>query len=163
MWREFHPTGWVRLSIAEYHNEPVCAGFSVPFSDVHHLWKFGWSGEYRSLRPSDMLHWESILWAKGRGFKQLDLTQIDPEIATALASGEPVPPALQTRRLYGPTLYKTGFGGRVMLLPGTYSYFLNPLLRYAYSALGARLLRQEGFIKKLGRMAERVWGGSVGT
>lgn len=163
LWREFHPRGWARLSIAEYHDQPVCALFAMPFSDIHRLWKFGWSGEHRSQRASDVIHWDSIVWAKRKGFKQVDFVQIDPEIATALASGEPVPPALQTRRLYGPTLYKTGFGGQVTYLPGMYSCLINPFLRYAYSALGARLQRHGGLLKKLGRIAGRVWEGSVST
>lgn len=163
MWREYNPRGWVRLAIAEYHDKPVCAEFAVPFSDTCRLWKFGWSGEYRSQRASDTLHWDCIVWAKQRGFRQLDLVQIDPEIANALASGEPVPPDLPARRLYGPTFHKTGFGGGITLLPGTYSCFLNPVVRYAYSAVGARLLRQEGFTKTLGRIAGRVWGGTMDT
>lgn len=163
LWREFHPAGWARLSIAEYHNEPVCAIFAVPFSDIHRLWKFGWSGEYRSQRPSDVIYWDSILWARQRGFKQLDLVQIDPEIATALASGVSAPHGLQSRRLYGPTLHKMGFGGRIAFLPAPYSCFLNPLLQHAYSALGVRLLRQRGFSRTVGRIAGRIWGGSVGT
>lgn len=161
MWREFHPVGWVRLSIAEYRDEPVCANFAVSFSDTCRLWKFGWTGRHRKQRASAVLNWDSILWARQKGFKQLDLVQIDPAIATALASGEPVPPAWQTRRLYGPTLFKMGFGGQLTLLPGAYSCFLNPLLRFAYAAFGARLLRQGGFARTLGRVAGRIWSGSA--
>lgn len=163
LWREFHPSGWVRLSIAEYQNEPVCADIAVTFSDVYRLWKFGWSGKYRNQNASKLLRWDSIVWAKRKGFKQVDLVQVDPEIATALASGRPVPPGLQTRRLYGSTLHKMGFGGRVTLLPAAYSTFLHPFLQQAYSALGARLLQQRGLARTMGRIAGRIWGKSAGT
>ena len=131
-----HRLGWVRLCIAEHQGEPVCAEFSVSFSDTYRLWKFGWSGRYRNQNASDVIRWDNITWAKRMGFRRFDFVQVDPEVAAAITSGKPPLSELQSRRLYGSTLHKMGFGGKVTLLPGAYSCFLNPLLHHAYSAFG---------------------------
>lgn len=161
-WRELRPPGWARLSIAECDGDAVAAELAVPFSDTHRLWKFGWSGQYRNYNVSDVLCWDSITWARRNGFKHLDLVQVDPVVVAAMAKGNINQPEVMARRLYGPTVHKTGFGGRITHLPGAYSSFVHPTLRGLNPVYRIPLLRQVG-ARIAGWIAKRAWGRSAGS
>jgi lipid II:glycine glycyltransferase (peptidoglycan interpeptide bridge formation enzyme) len=85
-----------------------------------------WSGQHGSRRPNEALHWAAIQWAKRQGFRYYDFDGIQARTAKRIVKGEPLPDSM----LQSVTRFKLGFGGRVVLLPGSYSYICHPLLRW---------------------------------
>jgi lipid II:glycine glycyltransferase (peptidoglycan interpeptide bridge formation enzyme) len=152
LWREFGPLGWVRLAMAEYRGEPVCGEFGFAFSDVYRTWKFGWSGQHAAIKACDAVTWNSICHAKQHGFAEVDLVQVDLDVARAVSSGKPVPPDLQERRMFGPTFHKMGFGGRIVPLPHDYVCFPDPVLRLMYKTFGRHVLQRDLFVGLVDRV-----------
>jgi lipid II:glycine glycyltransferase (peptidoglycan interpeptide bridge formation enzyme) len=153
LWDAFHDRGWIKLHFAEYNGEKVCAALSFSFGDVFRIWKFGWSGRYEKIHPSNALYWALIKFAKNNGYRYFDMVSVDTEIARELEKNQEIPPKLQTRYFYGPTKFKMGFGGKVMHLPPAYCYFTNPLLRFFYNTLGRKMLHQ----KWLAHLINVIW------
>jgi len=153
LWNEFSPRGWVRLHLAEYCGEVVCAAFSFSFGDTFRLWKFGWSGEHGNISPSNVLYWRIIEEAKSDGFRFIDFVSLDTEIARNFESGAVITPELKTKPFYGPTIFKLGFGGKIVHLPEAFCYFPNPLFRLLYLFPGRMLLQSKSF----NNMMNSIW------
>ena len=130
MWRALSPPGYAKLFVAEYEGEAVAAQLVVPFGDTVIAKQFGWSGQHGQRQPNEALEWATIKWAKSRGYRYYDLEGIEPQAAEVLARGEKLPESMRQ----SPTFYKIGFGGEARLLPKTYCYLFNPLLRVAYKS-----------------------------
>ena len=151
MWRGFRPAGYVRLFVAEYRDEPVSAHWVIPFGDTLISKLAGWSGNHGKLRPNEVLEWEVIRWAKHQNLRYYDLEGIDPEAARLLVQGQPLPDRFQNT----PTSYKLRFGGRVALFPGAYDYLYNPLFRWGYKLVLARIIRSSLVKHVLNRLRTR--------
>jgi peptidoglycan pentaglycine glycine transferase (the first glycine) len=147
LWDNFYSKGWLRIHIAEYNKEPVCAGLSFSFGDTFRFWKFGWSGAYGKYSPNNGLYWKLIELAKQDGFRRFDLVYLETKVVNAIQQGLPVTPELEATHFYGPTHFKMGFGGDVMHLPGAYCYFPNPFIRKSYNIVGNLLLKQKWILK----------------
>lgn len=149
MWRILRPHGYICLLIAEYEGEPVSAHLLVPFRDTVIVKKVGWSGLHGDLRPNDVLYWESIMWARANGYRYCDLEGIELKAARVLLRGEHLPDSYRQT----PTFFKLGFGGKVTILPGSYDYVYNPLLRWPYNTVLSRVIRLPGVWGILERFA----------
>jgi len=165
LWDLFHEKGWVRLHLAEYNQENVCAALSFSFGDTFRIWKFGWSGKYGSLNPSNALYWRMIELAKSEGYRYIDLVSVDTEISKAMESGREITPALKARYFYGATVFKMGFGGKLLHLPYSYCYVPSPVLRFLFNTFGRSLLEQSWFNRLInlifGARNNRVSGGDA--
>ncbi len=140
IWDYFHPRGYVKLLIVELGGKPISAGIIFTFGNTVRFWKYGWSGDKREMYPNQLLYWELIRWSKNNGFRYFDIVQVDPYVTEYLGRGLPVIDKLKSRRLYGPTLYKIGFGGRVVRFSGPWFRFQNPMIRYFYRYFGSSLM-----------------------
>jgi lipid II:glycine glycyltransferase (peptidoglycan interpeptide bridge formation enzyme) len=128
MWSVFNAYGYIKLFLAEYAGEVVCAQLAILFGDTLLLDSIGWSGRYRERHPNEVLYWEVISWAKAHGYHYCDFNGVDARTA-AIAHLQP----LAVKQPW--TEFKLGFGGRVRLVPVTYDYIYNPLLRWGYTTL----------------------------
>jgi lipid II:glycine glycyltransferase (peptidoglycan interpeptide bridge formation enzyme) len=126
MCRILSPAGQFKLFIAEYEGQAVSGLLAVPFRDTVIYKRGAWSGQHGSRRPNEALHWAAIQWAKRQGFRYYDFDGIQARTAKRIVKGEPLPDSM----LQSVTRFKLGFGGRVVLLPGSYSYICHPLLRW---------------------------------
>lgn len=154
LWSEFHPRGWIRLHFADYNNEAVCALLSFTFGDTFRVWKFGWSGKFGNICPSNALYWKLIELSKHEGFRYFDFVSVDTDISKALRNGQEPTPKLKAKYFYGPTIFKMGFGGDLVHLPKAYCYFPNPFIRLLYNLFG-RFILQHNWIQKA---MNRLWG-----
>jgi peptidoglycan pentaglycine glycine transferase (the first glycine) len=148
IWDYFHPNGFVKLFLVESGGDPIAAGFIFTFGNTVRFWKYGWTGNLQKKYPNQLLYWEMIKWSKNNGFRYFDIVQVDPFITDHFSSGLPVTDELKSRSLYGPTLFKTGFGGKVIKFSGPWFRFQNPAIRYLYRHFGPSLMRMH-YTKKL--------------
>jgi lipid II:glycine glycyltransferase (peptidoglycan interpeptide bridge formation enzyme) len=137
IWQLYHPHGYVRLFLVEYNGEVVSAQLAVPFGDTVITKQCGWSGRYGNLGPNHVMEWTTMEWANAQGYRYYDLEGIDPSVAGLILNGGSLTEEL--KRQHGPAYYKLGFGGKVMLLPGTYDYVYNPMLRWCYVTVFPRI------------------------
>ena len=140
IWDNFHPKGYVKLLVAELAGKPISAGLIFTFGDTVRFWKYGWSGEEERKYPNHLLYWELIRWSRNNGFRYFDIVQVDSAVTDHLSLGLAVTDELKSRRLYGPTLFKTGFGGTVRKFSGPWFRFKNPVARRVYSHIGQRII-----------------------
>jgi len=131
MWRALAPHGYIRLFVAEHKGQVLSTLLAIPFGDTVIYKKGTWCGRHKHLHPNEVVHWAAIQWAKAQGYRYYDLEGIDRQAATRLLAGEP----LSTSMLKTTTRFKLGFGGQVRLLPTTYDYVYNPLLRWSYNTV----------------------------
>lgn len=128
LWRVFSESEYIKLFLIYYNNIPVSGIFSFAFKNSVQVWKVGWSGEYASSKPNNVIHWEVIKWAKQNGFNYVDLVQIIPEHAKAFMRNEKVGGPYA-----GVTKFKMGFGGKLVALPAplfqSYMPLISPFLR----------------------------------
>ncbi len=148
IWDHFHPDGFVKLFLIESGGDPVSAGLIFTFGRTARFWKYGWSGGLAKKYPNHLLYWELIKWSKKNKFRYMDIVQVDSRVTDHLAAGCPVTDELKSRRLYGPTFFKTGFGGKVVKFSGPWFRFGNPFLAYLYGHFGSLFFRKP-YLKKL--------------
>jgi peptidoglycan pentaglycine glycine transferase (the first glycine) len=141
IWDQFYPKGYVRLFLVELQGKPITAEIIFTFGDTVRLWKYGWSGEEEKKNPVRLLHWELIRWSKKNGFRFIDIVQVDPYVVDYLSHGFPITKELQSRPLYGPTIFKLCFGGKVLKFSGPWFRFQNPAVRFFYRSFGPALTR----------------------
>jgi len=141
VWDHFYPKGYLKLFVVESQGEPVSMGLVFTFGNTVRFWKYGWSEKEGKKQPNRLLYWEMIKWAKNNGFRFLDVVQIDPHIANHFWLGLPVTKELQSRRLYGPTVFKMSFGGKILNFSGPWFRFQNPLIGNFYRFIAPALAR----------------------
>lgn len=127
IWNALAPPGWIRLWLAECEGECVAGLLGLCFGSRVTLWKKGWSGRYRERNPNRLLTFEAIRWAQQNGFALFDIARLDKQLALALQRGE-TPGQSEAD---GRDLFFLGFGGRPVVLPDSFLYVANPLLRPA--------------------------------
>jgi peptidoglycan pentaglycine glycine transferase (the first glycine) len=153
IWDYFHPGGFANLLLVELEGNPVSVGFMFTFGNTVRFWKYGWSGEFSKKYPNQLLYWELIQWSKNNGFRYFDIVQVDPFIAEHFSSGLPVTDELKSRRVYGPTLFKTGFGGKVVKFSGPWFRIQNPIIRHVYQHFGPSLMNMPCTKKLISRIS----------
>jgi lipid II:glycine glycyltransferase (peptidoglycan interpeptide bridge formation enzyme) len=151
MWRVFQPQGHVKLFFAEVGGVPVSTLWLIPFGDTVTYKRGGWSGQQGSYQPNEAIHWAAIQWAKAQGYHYYDLEGIDRNAAEVLTRGEPLPDSAKQSQ----TSFKLGFGGHVRLLPEVYEYLPNPMLRWAYATIFAKVARSPLLVTALNRLRTR--------
>jgi lipid II:glycine glycyltransferase (peptidoglycan interpeptide bridge formation enzyme) len=150
LWRAFRPLGSARVFLATYEREVISALFLLAFGNTVYTMAVAWSGHHSDRRPNELLHWSAIQWARDSGYSFWDFSSIDPGAAAATVGGQSLPD--EVRR--STTFFKLGFGGDVVLLPDTYEFVLNPLLRPVYNAV-VPLYRSEALKRQLYRLRWR--------
>lgn len=135
LWSTFAPHGYIRLFLAEYEGEVVSTRLVIPFGDTVLFKMRGWSGHHGNRLPNEVLHWETVTWAKSQGYRYCDVDGIDVEVARAIVHGR----ALSEENVPNWTMFKLKFGGQVTLLPEIHQYIYNPLLRWGYTKLSPRI------------------------
>jgi len=144
IWSVFTPGEMVKLFVAEFEGEIVSAQLAIAFNDTVTNKLSVWSGKHGKHRPNEVLYWAAMEWAKSAGYRYYDLEGIELRIAQALLETGSVPESLK-----GPvTDFKLGFGGEIVVLPGSKDYFVNPLMRAAYNGFGRNFL-QNRFVSKI--------------
>jgi lipid II:glycine glycyltransferase (peptidoglycan interpeptide bridge formation enzyme) len=123
LWAALRPLGHVRMFVVELDGTPVSAAINLPFADTVRCWRYGWNGMHSDLAPNVFLHWKAIEWAKSEGYRYVDIVQVDGDLADRIKRKDPLTPADRANRLFGPTMFKTGFGGEVVRLPGPFCRF----------------------------------------
>ncbi len=143
IWSVFHPQKKVKLFIAEYEGEVVSAQLAIAFGNTVTNKLSVWSGKHGKHRPNEVLYWAAIEWAKSKGYRYYDLEGIELKIAQALRENGRVPDSLK-----GPvTDFKLGFGGDIVILPGSNDYIPNPLFRSIYNGFGKKFIQSRFFSK----------------
>jgi len=95
------------LAFAEFDGKVIVANLLIAFGDTVTYLHGGSDNEYRAMMGPQFLQWESILEAKGKGFKYYDFWGIAP-------NEDPKHPWA------GITRFKKGFGGLEVQYPGTF-------------------------------------------
>lgn len=136
LWRLFHAGESMKLFIAEHEGRMLCGLIVFGFGKWARAWRIGWSGKDEKLFPTQATYWAAIQWCKARGFQHFDVLGVDErdarEILLGRASDAPFHCSI--------TKFKSGLGGRYMMLPGEWCYFPNPILRTGFQWFGARLM-----------------------
>jgi peptidoglycan pentaglycine glycine transferase (the first glycine) len=122
IFRQFASQGDAVLYLAEHEGEPIATKMLIRFGDW--CWDmFGASSNNkRNLKPTYLLQYRCIQWAKARGCSYFDFRTI-PEI---LEPGE---------EMWGVYEYKKGFGGFSRLNMPTQDYVYRPLIYHAWRKL----------------------------
>ena len=129
LWKAFSGQGRIRVTFAEYAGEPVAGALCLILGDRVTLWKKGWSGAQRERHPNQLLTYEAIRWAHQNGYKIFDCAGMAYNTAVSLSRGEPLTDAQKQGRDF----FLLGYGAKPLLLPGSWIYFRNPVIRFAYS------------------------------
>ena len=128
LWRLFAPVHAARLLLAEHRGQAVSAILLLACGDTVTAKCAGWSGQYGSCHPNELIHWAAMKWAKAEGYRYYDFEGINPEMAAALS-------VCAKDRNFLPrnaASFKMGFGGDLRYLPETQVYIYQPLLRWIY-------------------------------
>lgn len=144
MYHLFTPHQHFKLLFAEHEGEILSAILLIAFSDTVIYKKGAWSGAKGNLRPNEALHWEAIKWAKTQGYRYYDFEGISRVAAQSVIAGEGIPD--EAMNTY--TRFKLGFGGEIRLLPHTFIYSRNPVIRW--------FSRQSRLIAMLGEIARII-------
>jgi lipid II:glycine glycyltransferase (peptidoglycan interpeptide bridge formation enzyme) len=114
-WQIFVPRNQARLFLAEYNGQ-LLAGIFVGLMAKQAVYLYGASSnEQRQLMPNYLLQWEAIRWAKQEGATSYDFWGI-PETDS------------QDEAMAGVYRFKSGWGGKIVCLPGNYEYLYHPLV-----------------------------------
>jgi len=137
LWKALAPRGCIKLFITEYEGEPVTAQLAVAFGDTMHHIERPWSGEHGNAKPNEVTVWEVLRWAVAEGYRSSDLYGIPRYLAESVLSGREIPldSASSAYR------FKLKFGGDVIVSPPSYHYVFNPVLRVAYRAIPAPIMK----------------------
>lgn len=131
VWQIFVTSGHIALFLAEYEGEAVAGVMLILFGDTAYARFGGWNGRHGKYEPNSFLRWTAIRWAKTQGYRWYDFMGIDETVARAVLRG-------QKPHGHGYSAFKLGFGGQVVLSPGTYDYMRQPFLFKSYKWLAAR-------------------------
>jgi peptidoglycan pentaglycine glycine transferase (the first glycine) len=110
------------LATAEYSGRVLVANIIIDFGDTRTYLHGATSNLHRNVMAQYGLHYFLIQDAKKKGMKKFDFWGIAPENA---GSNHP---------WFGITRYKTGFGGEIISMPGTYDFVRQPLFYGFYKA-----------------------------
>jgi lipid II:glycine glycyltransferase (peptidoglycan interpeptide bridge formation enzyme) len=138
VYRQFVARGDGHLFLAKFRGQIVSAALILVFGDrCYYKWGASASdSELQGLRPSSLMHWRIMTWAKTAGLKEYDLHGV-----SLLEQPGNAPEGVR--------LWKSGFGGRYVELVGEYDYVSSTFL--------ARLLPKMVACYSAYRYAATVW------
>lgn len=121
MWETLNPAGIAHLLLARYKGKILAAYIFFTFNNILYYPYGGSSRKHKEVMPAYAMMWEAIKFGKKAGCKIFDLwgclgPNPDP--------GDP---------WYGFHRFKTGFGGKLVELIGTYDLIINPYLYPLYN------------------------------
>lgn len=131
MWEAFSRRQWLRLFLTEKGSEPVGAMLLLTLGSWARVWRVGWSGTHENCFPNELIHWETIAWARQNGYRYYDFVGFDTKFAKALESGT----HLAEGEICKISKFKQGFGGQVMTLSSHLCYFPMSSIRLMASML----------------------------
>jgi lipid II:glycine glycyltransferase (peptidoglycan interpeptide bridge formation enzyme) len=143
LWVVFGESGHARLLIAEHDGTPLSAALLIAFGD-RVLYKIGgWHGSDGSPPgANELLHWTGITWARTAGYRYYDFEGIPLDVARAALAGNR---AVQ----HGVAFFKLGFGGDVVIYPGTYDLLPDGLPGSALRFVVPQVERWRGVVHHL--------------
>ena len=134
IWDELDSRGWIKLYLGTVNEEIICGIIVFPFGNVFRSYHWGYNDKYAEYHISDTMHWELIKKAKELGFKYYDFVDIDPDVAQAFLSSEPISEEIKAKYFYGPTTYKLQFGGQIVNYPERYVFYSDKMKQWIETA-----------------------------
>jgi peptidoglycan pentaglycine glycine transferase (the first glycine) len=115
LWESFAPAGQAWLQLAEHEGTALSASLLIAYGDTV-LYKIGaWGGEKGSPPgANELMHWTGMTRARAEGFAYYDFEGIPIDVARAVQGGA------EASSDMGVAFFKLGFGGDVVIYPGTY-------------------------------------------
>jgi lipid II:glycine glycyltransferase (peptidoglycan interpeptide bridge formation enzyme) len=150
LWSSMTPSQRITLRLAMYQGEAVSGGLFIRFGDTVTYKRGAWSGTHSAWHPNELLHWETMRWARTQGCRYYDLDGIDEAIAHRAEAGV----ASEVSDRQSVTQFKLGLGGTITWSPGAYELVANPVLR-ATSQLTRDVLRASGLTRNLEALLRR--------
>lgn len=147
LWRVFSPLGYVQLFLAEHEKECIAGAWAICFGNTFRSWKVGWTGEFGRLKPNQVLKWELIKWAKGKGYAYFDFFGISP-LAVTPPESKSIAPAAKIDSI---SKHKLRYGGKPHFYPPAYEYAYNPFVRFAYRNVFLKLSKCDKISKIVSR------------
>jgi lipid II:glycine glycyltransferase (peptidoglycan interpeptide bridge formation enzyme) len=143
LWTAFGTSGHARLLVTEHEGVALSAVLLVAFGDTV-IYKIGGWADLDGAPPgvNELAHWSAIEWAHHAGYRYYDLEGIPVELAQAMRAGDRAEPR-------GVAFFKLGFGGEVVLYPGTYDLLPDGLRGAALRYLLPRAERWRGVVQRL--------------
>jgi lipid II:glycine glycyltransferase (peptidoglycan interpeptide bridge formation enzyme) len=120
LWDAFGATGQARLLVVEHEGAPVSAALLIAFGDTV-IYKIGAWGGSPAPGSNELMHYTGMCWARAEGFRYYDFEGIPVEVAQTVLAGGPAPTS-------GVPFFKLGFGGEVVVYPGTGDVFFGRVL-----------------------------------
>jgi len=148
LWDQFSAAGGIELLVASVNDQPIYSMILLSLGKWSWAWRVGATNNCSSFHGAQVTYWEAIKLAKEQGCRVFDFLGIylGPEATVTqkqVVDGNPY---------QGITFFKLGFGGTTKKLPGAFGYFPNPLVRWALSVGGERLIRSKAFARMLSRL-----------
>ncbi|MCX6952862.1 MAG: GNAT family N-acetyltransferase [Verrucomicrobia bacterium] len=150
LWAKFAPSGKLQFFMAEKQGEVVATLLVFTCGRWARAWRYGSTGAHREDYPNDLMYWEAIKATKAEGFHFFDITGFDTKYARALVEGRVLPP----EEICKISLFKQGFGGKILVLNDNYCYFPNPVVRFLFKKLGPRLT-SSGIFERLEKLVSK--------
>lgn len=111
------------ILIAYYEDTPLAAYHLFLFKNRGYYVYGGSSDKYRNLMASNLLMWESLLFAKKNGCDTFDMWG---SLSKDYSNKHP---------WAGFTRFKEGYGGKFIEMLGSYDFIINPLVYYLYNLI----------------------------
>ncbi|MCL5960500.1 MAG: peptidoglycan bridge formation glycyltransferase FemA/FemB family protein [Chloroflexi bacterium] len=171
VWKLLRSRDMAQLLLATYGDEVIAGTMLFRLGPKAYYMYGASSGRHRNLKPSDLLQWESLRWAKSVGCTAYDMWGIPDEVGQAAALGQDLEDVEEGRiggkdhgngkgkngsagsktdasasALWGVYQFKRGFGGDVVRFAGAYDYVYSAS-RYLLWVRSVPLLRS--FIGKV--------------
>lgn len=135
LWDHLSPSGSIKLFMAEQAGRPLCGLIVIALGFWVRAWRIGWTGDEEKLYSTQAAYWTAIEWAKKQGYHHFDLMGLDERDVSELLLGR----SREQPFHCSITQFKVGFGGQLLLLPGEFCYFPNPVARWLFNRVGARI------------------------
>jgi lipid II:glycine glycyltransferase (peptidoglycan interpeptide bridge formation enzyme) len=146
LWDAFGTTGQARLLIVEHEGTPMSAGLLIAFGDTV-IYKIGAWGGGAVPGTNELMHYTAICWARESGFRYYDFEGIPVDVARTVLDGGPAP-------TNGVPFFKLGFGGDVVVFPGTHDVYFGRVLGAAVRRIAPRAERSRKVVHRIaGRAA----------
>lgn len=129
VWRAFAPSNAFRMTFARVGERPLAALSSIRFGDRVTLWKKGARDEASKQRANHLLYFEALVRAQRMGAAFCDFYSLRRDIAQRMQAGEKLSEEQSSSR----DRFHIGFGGTARLLPRSWIYIPNRILRWGYT------------------------------
>ena len=141
LWDAFGDSGHARLLIVEHEGAPVSASLLIAFGDTV-IYKIGAWGGGNARGTNELMHYAGMRWARDAGFRYYDFEGIPLDVARDVLNGGPAPTS-------GVPFFKTGFGGEVVIFPGTHDRYFGRVLGPAARRLAPRAERSRKIVHRI--------------